>query len=178
MPHKDPDKNREYQRLWRLKNREKINERNARWRAENPEAASEHQRRYYLANKEKCSSASVAWQRNNKDKTSETSRRTKLKNRNRVKEGIKAWHALNPAYGRAARAKRRAAQKMRTPPWFGEFDELVMIEAHDLARRRRGKWDVDHEIPLQGKTVSGMHVWNNIRVIPASQNRSKSNKFQ
>ena len=31
-------------------------------------------------------------------------------------------------------------------------------------------------IPLKGKLVSGLHVWNNLAVIPASINLSKGNK--
>ena len=40
-----------------------------------------------------------------------------------------------------------------------------------------GVWEVDHVIPLQGKNVSGFHVWNNLRVIPQAVNRSKYNRY-
>ena len=36
---------------------------------------------------------------------------------------------------------------------------------------------VDHEIPLHGKLVSGLHVETNLRVIQATDNLKKFNKF-
>lgn len=37
---------------------------------------------------------------------------------------------------------------------------------------------VDHEIPLRGRLVSGLHVLENLRVIPRSDNQKKSNLWR
>lgn len=65
--------------------------------------------------------------------------------------------------------------------WFGEFDDFVIKEAFILAKLR-GKttgieWDVDHMIPLQAKSASGLHCAFNIQVIPSTLNRKKSNQM-
>lgn len=92
------------------------------------------------------------------------------------------WKKNNKELNRMYSLNRIAKKKQRTPSWFGELDELVMKEAHHLAKLREQitgfKWDVDHIIPLCGKQVSGLHVYNNIQVIPKSMNVQKHNKYE
>lgn len=83
-----------------------------------------------------------------------------------------AWRQRHPERCAAWTAKRRADTLRRTPPWvdMNEINRLY-IEA-----RERGM-EVDHIVPLVHDEVSGLHVVANLRVIPETVNRRKSNKL-
>ena len=90
-------------------------------------------------------------------------------------------YILNKDKFYAANARRRYSKERQTPIWDKEFTQFVTEEAHSLRALRnlhtKILWHVDHIIPLQGKIVSGLHVWNNLQVIPAKINLTKGNKF-
>lgn len=64
--------------------------------------------------------------------------------------------------------------------WDKELTDFVYKEAHDLRRKRNElfgfEWHIDHIIPLRGKDVCGLHVWNNFAVIPKVENLRKGNR--
>lgn len=79
------------------------------------------------------------------------------------------------------RAKRRASKLQAIPHWRTELDDLVELEANDLAKRREKatgfRWHVDHMIPLRAKLACGLHVGANLQVIPAWVNLAKKNRL-
>ena len=80
-----------------------------------------------------------------------------------------------------SKAKRRAAKLKRTPSWSSTEDEQkikdLYIKAKELEKKYNVKYHVDHIIPLQGKLVSGLHIFSNLQVITAIDNMSKSNTY-
>jgi len=68
-------------------------------------------------------------------------------------------------------AKRRASELLRTPTWSEQ--ELIRKFYMNVPKG----YHVDHIIPLQGETVSGLHVRDNLQYLTASENCSKKNKF-
>lgn len=75
-------------------------------------------------------------------------------------------------------AKRRATKKNATPFWADlEAIRQIYLECQKVSEETGIKHEVDHIIPLQGKNVSGLHVHYNLQILPAEQNRQKSNKY-
>ena len=76
--------------------------------------------------------------------------------------------------------KRKIAKLNRTPFWLndGQLLEMQSVYKYCASLRAVGlDYEVDHIIPLQGKTVSGLHAPWNLQVITASENASKGNRL-
>lgn len=90
-------------------------------------------------------------------------------------------YAENKEYHLHLSMIKRVSKQHRYAKWDREFTLFVAEEAIILRQLREKvfgfKWHVDHVIPLNGKLVSGLHVWNNIAVIPAVENIRKSNQY-
>lgn len=91
------------------------------------------------------------------------------------------WYKDNPGKRTANHAKYVLKKSLRTPSWLTEEDYWLIEQAYIVAQERSIKYGVqfhvDHIVPLNGKTVSGLHVPENLQVIPWHENLSKSNKF-
>lgn len=129
-------------------NRERVNKKNAEWRAKNPS--------YHMSRYEERKAEDPKW----------------AANRGR------AWKKANPAIVAADTANRRAKKLLATPEWRNPF---FIREFYAMARLKSEmfgfEFQVDHVVPLRGKTVCGLHVEDNLQVIPAYENRAKHNKL-
>lgn len=76
-------------------------------------------------------------------------------------------------------AKRRTLKIQRTPAWADlEAIRRVYEAASELTRTTGVLHHVDHVLPLNGKKVSGLHVAQNLRAIPATDNMKKRNRYE
>lgn len=88
------------------------------------------------------------------------------------KAARKRWAKRNKWYSAADRAHRRMLARYPV----SAADKLEMDGLYLFCSLFPG-FEVDHIVPLNGKTVSGLHVLGNLQVIPRAANRSKGNKF-
>jgi len=97
------------------------------------------------------------------------------------KEKVNMWHRQHKqrhkAYYAHINNQRRAAKIKRTVAW-ADIEKIKEIYAEATKLREQGQdVHVDHIIPLQGETVSGLHIETNLRIIDAKENLRKSNSF-
>ena len=96
-----------------------------------------------------------------------------LGNQCRICAGISRVESYinNPGPEKARNKLREEIVNIRTPSWAClESIEQIYINCPE-------GYHVDHEIPLQGKLVSGLHVEGNLQYLTAKDNLAKGNKF-
>lgn len=91
------------------------------------------------------------------------------------------WSKRNRPSRNANQARYVYAKLKRTPKWLTDEHFEQIKKFYELSKQKETetgiKHNVDHIIPLRGKTVSGLHVPWNLAVIPASENFKKLNKY-
>lgn len=131
---------------------------------------------------------SKKWRNNNKEKIKEIERiyLSNPENRQRKTERDKTyrqpfWYSkynTSPA-SRSRTARRRARKLTATPLWANkDLIDTFYIKAKLMEWFTGNKYHVDHIIPLQGEDVCGLHVENNLQILPALENKIKSNKLE
>jgi len=149
-----------------LEKREHYDAKTKEWVKNNPEGRKRIVNNYYSQNQEEILEKQSLY---------------RSENREICKTRIKSWAERNPDRLRAKDARRRGNQLKAQPNWLSEEQKKQIDDVYTLARDCElvsgEKYHVDHIVPLQGKTVCGLHVPWNLQVLPASLNIKKSNKY-
>jgi len=89
------------------------------------------------------------------------------------------WKKDNHGYVCHINKLREEKKRHRSPAWADLEAIRKIYEDCAALNKEHGprSYHVDHIIPLQGKTVSGLHVENNLQILKASDNLAKSNNY-
>jgi len=140
---------------------EQINER--RKNKPKSEASKAAGRRYYQKNKELVKQKASA------------------RDAEKKREARRKWAAANIEKRRVYTNTRRRRLRDATPIWQSEADKVEIRKIYEKAARwskeTNIRYVVDHVIPLQSEYVCGLHVPENLQVIPHSVNVAKGSKF-
>jgi hypothetical protein len=176
-------------RDYRRKNRDQISEKEKAQYAADPDKSKESNAAYYQRNKKRLAAENKRWRIENRDKIeayyeANRDRRaarkaaTRIANLERERAKCADWAARNPGYFSAKSARRHALKLLACPKWADKKAiEAIYQEAKRLQSATGTVYHVDHIVPLQGKTVCGLHVHLNLRAIPAIENLTKKNRL-
>lgn len=194
---RNPDKARAIARAAYIKATEKRKQYATQWKKDHPEQTKAAARKYRAAHAAELSIRGQKYRAANRDKIRVADKarrdlkRDEIKMRNAVWYAkdtekftlrIAAWKCRNPEKVAAQRDMYRLRKVRAVPHWFSELDLFVAQEASCLRTARNTltqiRWHIDHIVPLHGATVCGLHVYNNLAVVPAAVNLKKSNYWE
>jgi hypothetical protein len=164
-------------RKWSAENSEVKKQRAANWYEKNREEIIERVRANYHKDLDKSRQRARDYAETHRQEARNKTKQWAKDNFERKRRYDKSWVEANRARSHSFKAKYRAARRQACPPWV---DDAHMTRIHeiyklrqDISERTGVVHEVDHIVPLQGKTVCGLHVWWNLRVIPREENNRR-----
>lgn len=135
-----------------------------RWRTTNVDRIRKNSRQYYRTHKEYYAD----WRQENEQE-----------NRHKRRVYAKQYLKDNASYFAEAAARRKASKQRQTPIWY---ESGAVKKMYEMAKHLNGVWgtnlQVDHIIPLTSDTVCGLHCLDNLQLLDAPLNVSKSNNYE
>lgn len=145
-------------------NKDKILEYQKDWRENNKEHTKEYKKEHWIKNKESISRKQVEYQRNNMDKFAIRQKKYESTEKGKLAK-------------RTYRNNRRCREKNARLGNAFLKETLLIYKACYKMRKEGLNVEVDHIVPISHPDVCGLHVPWNLQIIPAKENRRKTNKF-
>ena len=144
----------------------------------------EASKRYSQRHPEKRKRSRNLWLERNSELAKEIVRKSSQKwywsNWDKARAANKKWIKDNAEYVRAKNAAREALVLRSIPQWVDAAELEAIVGVYKLAKEKSRstgvRHEVDHIVPLRGRTVCGLHCLANLRVITANENTRKGNR--
>lgn len=175
----------EYNKLYYVKNKERVLLDKKSWRRNNPEQAKIKDKMIYHSNPEKARERAIKWRSENHDKYMESSRKSDKKRRGTIRG------KLNIVIGNAIRLSIRTGKDNQH--WEGLVGFTVQELRHHLEKKflsgmtwdNYGEWHIDHKIPISAfnficpEDIDFKRCWalKNLQPLWAADNIRKFNKI-
>lgn len=150
----------EYRNKNYLKNMDVLKARQKKYRDKNSKKLASIHSDYYYCNREKINERKKIYNEKNKEKIAADKHVYYLKNKSKARE-------LSVKY--------RAQKLNATPKWYDCHKVAAVYLEAEKMHENGINVHVDHYYPLQGDSVSGLHVHENLVIIPAKENLRKQN---
>jgi hypothetical protein len=117
------------------------------------------------------------WAQENRVKISKHKRKYRQENAERISKREAQYRANNRGEISKRKVKHRCELVDRTPGWACDDTLKLYYDTRKALSDATGIiYHVDHIYPLRGKNVSGLHVPDNLQIIPKTRNLSKNAK--
>lgn len=134
----------------------------------------------YVKNLDKVKANVREWRKKNPEQKRKHNSAYKKRHPDKVNANTKKYKKKHRGVTNANTARRRAALLQRTPKWLNaeQLKEIQLFyKAAAYIQDITGvEMHVDHEEPLQGEIISGLHVPWNLQILEGHLNESLKNK--
>ena len=122
--------------------------------------------------------AATAYRKEHPEKHLQALKKQREKNKQERAAYLRKWKQEN-ADRHCHHAQVRRTKKLQACPAWADLEQIQSFytEAARLTEVSGVKHHVDHIVPLQNKSVCGLHVPANLRVVPYYENLQKHNKL-